>query len=536
VAQSVASLAKLPRSRDLHKAQNNLFWLATEVLDYTLLTEEFHKPMLDEWDQRRRLRAMGKWNFNELEMWARDYYKTTCRVAQIVQDILHNPNVAIMVSHAVEEKAGEMVEEIADKLQKCKALRRLAPEGVLPAHNKAKFMVKHPSPQFTVNRSTYKRHPTVRGKGAGSEITGGHCEIIYPDDIIGYNTIRDNQMPHIRNWHGLTVRNVLRTGIGYELATGTHWDPEDIYMDWRKSSRWVHRIRACYETDGKPDWKGKPVLYTREQIENKRADMTEWQFAAQMMNDPIPSTERIWDSSTCEHVIEPKEATGAGRLVVLSDPAPRGIGSLSGKTERERKDNTRDYWATCVCKLRVHGNRQELILLDGQASRDWTRHDGFEEIAEFAKYWNTNLVGVEATGQAIALYEEDLRDSARRVGAKITPVKLAWTYLGKKNYFEHLASKATRHEFLYVEPHKDFQRNYKKYREFLDVFLEQARTMRFHGGRPAVRFDDHYNVVSFGVDAALQQYAPKPHTINPLDRIEHEEHGEYRQRTRYTSL
>ena len=533
---TIGTLGELERGRRLRKAQNNLFWLATEILGYTLLTPEFHKPILDEWDKRRKLRAQGKWSYNELEMWSRDYYKTTARIAQAIQDILHNPNVATMASHAVEEKAGEMVEEIADHIQKNKELRRLAPEGIFPARNKAKFMVKHPSPQFTINRSIYKRHPTVRGKGAGSEITGGHCEIIYLDDIIGYNTIRDNQMPHIRNWYGLTVRNVLRTGIGYILATGTHWDPEDIYMDWKKNPRWKVRVRSCYETKGVPDWKGQPVLYTKEQIEAKRADMTEWQFAAQMMNDPIPSSERIWDSSTCEHTLEPKEATGAGRLVVLSDPAPRGVGSLSGKGEKERKDNTRDYWATCVCKLRVHGNRQELILLDGSASREWTRHDGFEEIAEYAKYWNTNLVGVEATGQAIALYEEDLKDSARRVGAKITPIKLAWTYLGKKNYFEHLASKAIRHEFLYVEPQKGFQRDYREYREFLDVFLEQARTMRFHGGRPAVRFDDHYNVVSFGVDAALQRFAPKPHVISPLERIAREEREDYAQRTRYTAL
>ena len=533
---SIAKLSELDRHRRLRKAQTNLYWLATEVLGYSLLTPEFHKPILDEWDARRKLRAQGKWNFNELEMWARDYYKTTARIAQIIQDILNNSNVAIMVSHAVEEKAGEMVEEIAHHIQKNKELRSLAPEGAFPAYNKAKFMVKHPSPQFTVNRSTYKRHPTVRGKGAGSEITGGHCEIIYPDDIIGYNTIRDNQMPHIRNWHGLTVRNVLRTGIGYELATGTHWDPEDIYMDWRKNPRWVHRIRACYETDGKPDWKGAPVLYTRQQIEDKRADMTEWQFAAQMMNDPIPASERIWDSTVCEHAITPEEATGPGRLVVLSDPAPKGVGSLSGKMERERKDDTKNYWATCVEKLRVHGNRQEIILLDAQASKEWTKDDGFDEIAEFAKFWNTNLVGVEVTGQAIALYEEDLKKSARHVGARITPIKLAWTYLGKKNYFEHLASRAMRTEFLYVEPIRGFQRDYRKYREFLEIFFEQARTMRFHGGRPAVKFDDHYNVVSFGTDAALQQFAPKPHNVSPLDRLEHEEHTPYRQRTRYTSL
>ena len=39
------------------------------------------------------------------------------------------------------------------------------------------------------------------------------------------------------------------------------------------------------------------------------------------------------------------------------------------------------------------------------------------------------------------------------------------------------------------------------------------------------------------VDAALQQYAPKPHIINPLDKIERgDSHERYKQRTRYTSL
>ena len=41
------------RLRKLRRAQTDLWWLATEIMGFDLLTTDFHKPMMDELDDRR---------------------------------------------------------------------------------------------------------------------------------------------------------------------------------------------------------------------------------------------------------------------------------------------------------------------------------------------------------------------------------------------------------------------------------------------------------------------------------------------------
>ena len=36
----------------LRRGQTDLWWLATEVLGFDLLTEDFHKPMMDDMDRQ----------------------------------------------------------------------------------------------------------------------------------------------------------------------------------------------------------------------------------------------------------------------------------------------------------------------------------------------------------------------------------------------------------------------------------------------------------------------------------------------------
>ena len=178
--------------------------------------------------------------------------------------------------------------------------------------------------------------------GAGGESTGGHCRIGNLDDIIGANTIEDSGMPKVRRWMGSTVLMVVHKQDGWLRAQGTHWDQDDIYTDWRSSGDWDVNIRAYYEKDGEPDINGDPQWFTRKQIEAIKKGMTDYEFSCQGMNNPLPDSERLWHEETCEHRISIENARKhPGRIFVLSDPAPRGVGSLSGKGEAERKDSSK---------------------------------------------------------------------------------------------------------------------------------------------------------------------------------------------------
>lgn len=86
--------------------------------------------------------------------------------------------------------------------------------------------------------------------------------------------------------------------------------------------------------------------------------------------------------------------------------------------------------------------------------------------------------------------------------------KLSWTYSGKKNYWQNFYSRATRGEFLICEETCS--------RVFLNTFLNQSRTMRFHPtGRVAIPFDDEANVVSFVTDPEVLRKAPRRESRRP---------------------
>jgi hypothetical protein len=510
----VGVVAAAKRHTVLKRAQTDLYFLCTEILKYDKLTPTFHQPMMVELDDRTRRRRKGKYVKDELELWPRDHFKTTVRIGQVIQQILYDPNTAIAMAHAVDEKSQEFVEEVGNHLMKNDDLRRLRPE-IMPSKLAKKWLT---SDQFTVRRQNgvYRRHPTLQGKGASSEVTGGHADIYLLDDIVGQSTVDDNGMPKLRSWYRSTVRNVLRTDGGWIWATGTRWDTNDIWSDFLASPDWDVRVRAALETDGKPDYAGSPVLYDLKWIERKRRELGP-AFGPQMMNDPSPASEKAWDPSLCEHYISKKDALiGRGLTVVLSDPAPAQIGSAD---RRKRGDGEKDYWTIATVKFRNAGMRRDIILLDLRSSKEWDVDEGFRQICLQQRKWGAAHVAVESVGQAIALYHDTHRKIARQEHVLHNPIKLTNTYHGKKAYYASLVSRAKADEFLICsETVPEYE---------LEMFLDQARECRWIEGttRNTLKYDDHMNVVSFATDSAFSDLVPYPSTdrFNPEDEWDQEQ-------------
>jgi len=526
-----ATLKDRERVRRLRRAQTDLYWLATEILGYDLLTRDFHKPMMDEMDERRKMRSAGRFKKHEGEMWARDHYKTSVREAQVVQDYLNDPEDTLIWWHAVEEQASEAGQHVGAFFQKNKDLRALCPQ-MMPATSTKKFVT---AKGFDLPRAigSTRKAASFRAWGAGSEATGGHARRGYLDDIIGNNDIEDNLMPRKTRWFGRTVKNVIRTGCPLFL-TGTHWDPNDIYAKLQKRRNWTFRMRACYETDGVPDWNGVPVLFTRDEIESKREDMSEYEFGCQMMNDPAIKSDRLWQPEYETDMFVPlKYAAGRGTVVQLSDPAPAGVGSFDGRGEKQRQDGSKNYWAIATVKWVLKGSQMVMVLLDGASSKDWGKDEGFGLCCTQAKHWGTPYIANEAIGNAIALYSEDLAKAATKHGLSIyydpktkTPgVRLESTYKGKNMQFESLRTLALRGQFKISSQCP---------KGFVDKFLYQVRNWRcLDNGRNSLPFDDEANVVCFGVDPAVKRLAPTAKLFDPTEEEADEWLTGYRKRSRY---
>jgi hypothetical protein len=525
----------LEQQKRLQKAQRDLWFLA-EQLDVHWLDESYHRPMFRDIDRRRKLRRVGLYDQHEGEMWPRDYKKTTTGQIECVQDFLCNPLDTIMWWHAVEEEAQKAASQVGHWFQHCKELRRLMPE-IMPSPRAKKWVS---AKGFNFRGNVGNKQPSMMATGAGSEVTGAHARICILDDIIGENDIEDSLMPKKRRWFGRTVMNVMYSRGGELRMKGTHWDTDDIYADWRKSPDWDIRVRGAYETDGVPDWDGQPMHLTKKEIERKRRGMSPFHFSCQMMNDPLPDEERRWDRSIeSELFIDDKEAfRHPGRVFVLSDPAPRGIAPTTEKA-KQRADGSKDFWAIAVVMIRTNNARQEFILLDGEASKDWSKDQGLDVACRLMTKWRTNLFFNESVGGFIDDYTESMRAAGRRNGVNVRMDEQTKKLLKFKS-IHGAQAKNTRITNLC-----DYSRDGRFFilkrcnEKFLvgdgeySGFLTQIRKFRpLASGRNNLRHDDHIDATSRLTDSALQRYAPQPMMVD-FGAAEQSDLESYRRRFRY---
>lgn len=514
------------RVQRLKRGQTDLYWLCTEVLGLTLLTEAFHKPMLEAADRLRvaRLRGAGK---HSLWIWPRDHYKTSCRMGQTIQDLLWDPLDTITWWHKVEEMAQDACEWIGKQLQYNKELRRLfPPTGVLPSEHAKRFIGRK---EFNLPCNKLGAAPTLRAWGVGSTATGGHSRRGKLDDPIDDLDVRENQMGTRWAWYENTVLHVVRSD-GWLDGSGTRWDINDMYSKWLASPYWESIVRSARETNGSMDYKGTSVLLPEPLLRRKETEGRA-SFPAQMMNDPSPAGEKPWGPD-CEHIVSRDEASkGWGYMAVFSDPAPAQVEEFEPQ-EAKGLGGEKNYWGNAVVKFRVNGQRSEAILIDGSLSREWGVQDGFRDICRLVRKWHSwgcAGVAVEKTGQAVAFYIQHLQRVAMKEGVSFANIDLTQTYEGKNRQFRMLADKAKQGEFLICEETCD--------PAFLAAFLDQARNWRPVGKKNSLKFDDAANAVSFAMDPAMLQYAPMPLLASPDwnesgEQEQNAEHG----RSRYSGI
>ena len=538
------------RRREIHRAQTDLYYVSVK-LGYAWspeeqqgVTPELHGPLCERMDRLRDHPRVGTFAPRK------SLKSTVLDICLCVQEILRDPDITIMINHAVEEEAENLCQEIADLFFKNEWLRSLDPIvfpkdhptdpgmefRIMPNKHRVKQFKKAAS--FYVRRPgrkpTTKRQPTIRAKGAGSEVTGAHCDLIILDDIIGRNTLEDaSGMSRIRSWYKKTALNVLNS-TGRIRLVGTRWDENDIYSDFIGSKDWDIVVRSARETDGAMDYNGEPIHFgpgtdkvkggieaARKREETALREMGPSDYAAQRMNDPSPSSEMPWAQSSCEHFtsdIPTKDSPGLvqnGEFFVLSDPAPIAEGGLKGIKEKQRGDGTKDFWSICVVRIQVVGAIQMGVLVDGDRSRSWTRSQGFDRICDFAKKYGTNKVFNEGYGGLKADFEYELVQAGIRNGVALRrelSFKDSYASGSKNNRIGALADWAKTGRFWILDPcPADFLNGNGE----TTGFLTQIRKFRPIPGtnRNNLKFDDDVDVVARLTDSALQQFSPKPHKM-----------------------
>lgn len=344
-APDADKLARLALAR--WKARTNLYWLATDVLGYKDISWDVHYPVLnilqkfpapppaerDQYDHvdwtRTNYRPYVP--LRELDgprrrliLDPRGMFKTTINVVcHTVQWILNYPDIAVLIVHAKQEVAEDILGEIKAHFQSNRILRELFPE-FCPPENKRDFGTRQ---KFTVPCRTQsgkkRKEPTVGIASIDTAVAGYHFDVIKFTDVVCLeNSGTKEQLAKVAYSFGM-YRNVLVKPTDWIDVEGTRYHFQDLYgriidSELKKPAaerRWSIHIRGIY----KKDTKGKPYTFTPEEMaecdylrdeagryiswfpawfpveemesERKDAATGEFLFASQRLNNPVDTSD-----------------------------------------------------------------------------------------------------------------------------------------------------------------------------------------------------------------------------------------------------
>jgi predicted phage terminase large subunit-like protein len=210
------------------KCRNDLFFLGTEVLGYT-------GPRVDE--------IYHKWFCKDLEvdedtmyLLPRDHTKTTWGIGvKVAQDIVCNPNYTTLIGSLTSKLSKDSLDIIKINLQN-PILTAIFPEILSPNPSlDSKSQTSYyrsltwRSDEIIVMRDINRREPTVRVVGIDGDVTGGHFERMYFDDIINEKTV----ISEVESEKAIRFFKYLvpmkEPTVGILRIYGTRYDPADLY-------------------------------------------------------------------------------------------------------------------------------------------------------------------------------------------------------------------------------------------------------------------------------------------------------------------
>ncbi len=334
--REISNVEKLEKVR--WRCRTDLMYLAREILGYRDIEQEVHYPLLNilqkfpapplaqqrTYDLVTPTRTEYIKPFVPMErlqgsrrrliLDPRGFYKTTINVVcHTIQWILNYPDITILIVHARQETAEDMLSEIRNHFVYNPNLRDIFPEYCLDpksSGSRGKFTVPN-------RRRKQRREPTVGTCSLDSSVAGYHFDVIKFTDVVdATNTgTRDQCRKTIQSFGNF--RNILVAPDRWIDVEGTCYDYADLYNQTIKNEAkrpvedrtWTIHVRGAFKKDtgGQPytflpeerklrdlmDKDGHkiswfPKKFPVYELESMRKDPTlgEALFAAQQLNNP----------------------------------------------------------------------------------------------------------------------------------------------------------------------------------------------------------------------------------------------------------
>ena len=385
-------MADVERQAELrYRARTDLYWLATEILDYTDLVERVHRPVCNHFykmvpgsDIKTLSAEKGMCLYDP-----RAHFKTTIMIASAIQWILNYPDIRIFFGAGKLDRASDSLMLVKEHFQKNRKLRRLFPEFCPPENGDWGTTT-----QFTVpNRKKFLIDPTMLAFSMDSIKAGPHCDVMFIDDAVHEGNVGNVVQLTATIDRFVFMRSILEP-YGYMHVIGTPYSESDLYawLEEEGNGDWMRKFRRAawvvHESwkEGTPLTTSDVTLLFPERFTfeflNSIRKQNEYIFNCQYLLDPTPRDMTSFSEATIKrHIIPHHHIPKQGSVFQTWD-----IGF---------KDNKRNDFTVGVTGL--YDSKGNLFILDIVLGR-FNPYALVQQIAAAAIKWRPRRVGIEDAG------------------------------------------------------------------------------------------------------------------------------------------
>lgn len=450
-------------------SENDLFTFNQFVLN----VEQNQKPLTKFHDEMCRFVTEER-KKKKLMLVPRGHLKSTLvTVGYSVHQIVHNPNIRILILNATWQMAVDFLTQIKDQLTKNETLLQLY--GNL-AENASEWS----SDRITLHRSNPNvKGPTVWATGIESNLVGSHPDLIIMDDVVNRENTSTREQVEKVILRYKDALDLLEPG-GQFIIIGTRWSEADFYswiLDKENSVKASFNVMIRQAYDGqlmtgegfKALW---PDKFTMEELQTRLKEKGWYEFSSQYLNNPIPDEAATFKRGDFQRY-DAEDVRGKEMMkAMLIDPA------LTVSRES-------DYTAIVVVGLDKFG---ALWVLDITRGR-WLPTEIIEKIFKLDELWKPNVVAIETIA-----FQKALAYSLREASA------YNHRYLPVKEIKYHERSKEERIKGL--QPLYEAKKVYHPRLNKLTPYLEEELA-----AFPRGRNDDIVDALSFALEVIVP---PKP--------------------------
>jgi len=260
------------------RAKSDYYFFCKEILGYHKMRPAPHKELCD------FVRGTGK--RKKLVLEPRGSFKSSVvTVGGAIFDLVHNPNLRILIAGETQKNAKKFVKEIKTHIEENEKFRAIFGDWVNPDNIWR-------DDEFIINRRTIvKKESSIMASSLEKQsITGQHYDKIYLDDPVSFNNINTpEQLEKTINFYKMLL-SVLEPD-GEIIILGTRYSALDLYgwlmdEDSPEAGNIDVLCKEAIDDDGNLLF---PEVLTREFLEEQRKTQGNFIFACQYLNRPVSS-------------------------------------------------------------------------------------------------------------------------------------------------------------------------------------------------------------------------------------------------------